>query len=46
LTFEFQREIAGFQGDAKLLADRRRILLPALPAGRQLHIRIQFHVAQ
>ena len=46
LTFEFQREIADLQGDAKMLSDRRRILLPALAAGGQIHLRIQFQIAQ
>jgi hypothetical protein len=43
LTFEFQREIADLLGDAKLLPDRRRIVLPTLKTKRQIHIRIQFH---
>jgi hypothetical protein len=40
---EFQRDIAALQGDAKLLSDRRRILLSALESGRHIHIQIQFH---
>jgi hypothetical protein len=43
LTIEFQRDIADLQGDAKLLSDRRRILLSALESGRHIHIQIQFH---
>jgi hypothetical protein len=43
LTFEFQREIAEVKGDAKVLPDRRRILLPAQETGAKMHIRIQFH---
>ena len=43
LTFEFQREIADLKGDAKMLPDRRRILLPTLETGGQIHVRIQFH---
>jgi hypothetical protein len=46
LTFEFQREIADLKGEAKLLSDRRRILLSALPAGGQIRIRVQFQVAR
>jgi hypothetical protein len=46
LTFEFQGEMADLQGDAQMLSDRRRILLPALPAGGQIHIQVRFHVAQ
>ena len=42
LTFEFQREIADLKGSATLLPDRRRILLSALKAGGQIHIRISF----
>jgi hypothetical protein len=29
-----------------MLSDRRRILLPALPAGGQIHIQVRFHAAQ
>jgi hypothetical protein len=43
LTFEFQREIADLQGDAKLLPDRRRILLPTLEPVRPIHLRIRFY---
>jgi hypothetical protein len=46
LTFEFRREIADLRGDGKMLSDRRRILLPGLPAGGQIHLRIQFQIAQ
>jgi hypothetical protein len=42
LTFEFQREITALKGDAKLLPDRRRILLPALPAGGHTRVQIYF----
>jgi hypothetical protein len=42
LTVEFQRRISDLQGDAKLLPDRRRILLPTLKSGGQMHIRIHF----
>jgi hypothetical protein len=45
-TFEFQREIAGVKGDAKLLPDRRRILLPTLETKGRMQIRIQFHNGQ
>jgi hypothetical protein len=43
LIFEFQREIADLQGNARLLPDHRRILLPMLQAERLHHIRIRFH---
>jgi hypothetical protein len=43
LTFEFQREIGEVKGEAKVLPDRRRILLPAQETGAKIHIRIQFH---
>jgi hypothetical protein len=43
LTFEFQREITALKGDAKLLPDRRRILLPALLAGGHTRVQIYFH---
>jgi hypothetical protein len=46
LTLEFQREIADLEGDAKLLPDRRRILLGKQETGGQIHIRIQFHNGQ
>ena len=46
LTFEFQREIADLKGDAVLLPDRRRILLPTLETGGRIHIQIQFHTGQ
>jgi hypothetical protein len=46
LTFEFQREIAALEGDAKLLPDGRRILLPALPAGGHTRVQIYFHNGQ
>src|SRR6267143_3937715 len=46
LTFEFQREIADLKGDAKLLPDRRRILLPTLETRGRIQIRIQFHSGQ
>jgi hypothetical protein len=46
LTFEFQREIADVKGDAKLLPDRRRILLPTLETKGRIQIRIQFHNGQ
>jgi len=46
LTFEFQREIADLKGDAKLLPDRRRILLPTLETKERIQIRIQFHNGQ
>jgi len=43
LTIEFQREIADLKGNAKLLPDRRRILLPSLESGGHIHIHIHFH---
>jgi hypothetical protein len=46
LTFEFQREIADLKGAVTLLPDRRRILLPALKAGGQIHIGIYFRSSQ
>ena len=46
LTFEFQREIADVKGDAKLLPDRRRILLPTLETKGRIQIRIQFQNGQ
>jgi hypothetical protein len=46
LTFEFQRQIAEVKGDAKLLADRRRILLPRLETRGRIQIRIQFQSGQ
>jgi len=46
LTFEFRREIADLKGSATLLPDRRRILLSALKAGEQMHIRIYFPSSQ
>jgi hypothetical protein len=42
LTLEFQREIAGLSGDAKLFPDRRRILLPTLEPGGRIHMQIHF----
>jgi hypothetical protein len=43
LTVEFRREIADLAGDAKLLPDRRRIVLPTVESGRHIHIQIHFH---
>lgn len=43
LTVEFQREIGTLKGDAKLLPDRQRILLPTLESGRHIHVQIHFH---
>jgi hypothetical protein len=42
LTVEFRREIADLQGDAKLLPDRRRIVLPTVESGRHIHVQIHF----
>jgi hypothetical protein len=46
LTFEFQREIVDMRGDAKLLPDRRRVLLPSLESGGHIHLQIRFHDGQ
>jgi hypothetical protein len=46
LTVEFQREIADLQGNAKLLPDRRRILLPTLESGGHIHVQIHFRNGQ
>jgi FAD/FMN-containing dehydrogenase len=43
LTIEFRREIADLRGGAKLLPDRRRILLPILESGGHTHLQIRFH---
>jgi hypothetical protein len=42
LTIEFQSEIAFLKGDAKVLPDRRRILLPAVQPGGHIRVQIYF----
>jgi hypothetical protein len=42
LTVEFQHPISRVDGNATLLADRHRIVLPALKAGDDLSIRIHY----
>lgn len=42
ITFEFQREIVSLDGGAKLLADHRRIILPALKAGQELSVHVAY----
>ena len=43
LTVEFQCEIADLQGNAKLLPDRRRILLATLESGGHIYVQMHFH---
>jgi hypothetical protein len=42
ITFEFGRELLAVDGGAKVLPDRRRIVLPDLKAGEQIAFRVHY----
>jgi hypothetical protein len=42
LTFEFQRNVASVDGDAKLLDNHQQVVLPALKTGEHLTLSVRF----
>jgi hypothetical protein len=42
ITFEFQRNIASVDAGANLLADHRRIVLPALKSAERLSVHVSY----